>query len=798
MTYLSTGAGIAWRFAAGAASNAECQFIEKEHLLIGICSLEKAFVPGVLKEPLSPDVESSLRIEADAVDDMLRKFELDSTELRRAVRNALEKGNYQRTEEVIHRSEDCKSYFLRAGELAESVGAEGIDCTKLLVAILERPGKLITDVIGYFGADAEALKQRIVADAGEFLQGEGRMEEEKRGQQNEQPTGKEQKGSRPTPYLDRYGRDITKEAREGKIEPVVGRYDEILALVRTLSRKTKNNPVLIGDAGVGKTAIVEGLALRIVDVNRGDVVESIRDKQIVQLNMGALVGGTMYRGEFEQRLEGVIDEVRNNPDVILFIDEVHTIVGAGRGEGSLDAANILKPALGRGDIRCIAATTIDEYRRYIEKDSALERRFQPIIVNEPTVAQTKEILRNIKQRFEEHHKVTIADEAIEAAVELSAKYVPDRHFPDKAIDLIDEACSRARIKRVTMVPGMDISECGELEVTWDSAAEVVSEKTGIPIARLTGSERERLQRMVEELKAQVIGQDEAVEAVGRAIQRSRLMVRDTNRPIGVFFFAGPTGVGKTHLAKCLADFLFGSEKAMIRIDMSEYQEKHTVSRLVGAPPGYVGHEQEGHLTGPLRTRPFSLVLMDETEKAHPDVLNVFLQVFEDGRLTDGKGRTVDATNTIFIMTSNVRLETEHPIGYGRVRGIEEDVLRKALVKQGFRREFVNRLDKIILFRRLSVEDVEKIAKIFIAQLQERVKGVHIRVESDALRLLCEKGYDEENGARPLRRIIETEIEGALSDMLLAPEPDRVLCEGSIVRVSVMDGEIVVRVDPATE
>lgn len=786
MPDLSPGAVIAWQIAAAEASHAKHQFIEKEHLLIGICSLEKLLMPGALEEELDPDMEKALRMEADAVEDMLREFELNPTELRRAVRKALGKGTYRHTERVIHRSEDCKSYFLRAEQLAGAAGAEEVCCVHLLCAIWERPGKLITSVLADFGVDAQIVKQKVFAQLG--VEPEGREVEKEKDEQEQpvKPKVDSPKGKTATPYLDRYGRDITKEAREGKIEPVIGRKEEILAVVRVLSRKTKSNPVLIGDAGVGKTAIVEGLALRIV---QGDVVESIRNKRIIQLNMGALIAGTMYRGQFEQRLQGCIEEARNNPDIILFIDEIHTVVGAGKAEGSLDAANILKPALSRGDIRCIGATTIEEYRRYIERDSALERRFQPIIVNEPTVAQTLDILRQTKKRYEQHHKVTITDKAIEAAVELSAKYILDRRFPDKALDLIDEACARASIPRVSVVPRMETEEA-EREVTWDTVAEVVSEKTGIPIARLKESEKERLLRMAEELKARVIGQDEAIEAVTRAIQRSRLMVRNPNRPIGVFFFAGPTGVGKTHLAKCLADFLFGSEKAMIRIDMSEYQERHTVSRLIGAPPGYVGYEEEGQLTGPLRTRPFSVVLMDEVEKAHPDVLNLFLQVFDDGRLTDAKGRTVDATNAIFIMTSNIRLEPERQIGFGRVRGSgEEDALQKSLIKAGLRPELVNRIDRIILFRRLSMEDVMKIAEIFLKELRERVKGIFIEVEPDALRLLCQIGYDEENGARPLRRVIESMIEEPLTEMMLKDE----VVEGDIVVVSVKDGQIVLEV-----
>ena len=776
---------LAWRIAAHEATSARHQFIEKEHILIGICGLEKVLTPGAVEEGLDPHLEQALRIEVDAVKEMLKQCELDATRLRRALRKALGKGSYRHAEEVIHRSEACKSYFNRAEELTAQAGADEVTCVHLLVAIVERPGECITRTLVDLGVDAEELQQKFLPEVRKLVEPkEPEAVGQEVGVEPKQPQ-RAPKEKSVTPFLDRYGRDMTKEAREKRIEPIIGRKDEILAVVRSLSRRTKNNPVLIGDAGVGKTAIVEGLAWRIV---QGGVDESIRDKRIVQLNMGALVAGTSYRGQFEERLEGCIREAADRQDLILFIDEIHTVVGAGRASGSLDAANILKPALGRGDIRCIGATTIDEYRRYIERDPALERRFQPIMVNEPTVARTVEMLGKMKDRYEHHHTVTIADDAVEAAVELSAKYILDRRLPDKALDLIDEACSRARIIQVTVSPDIQAEERLEREVTWETVAQVVSEKTGIPIARLTEPEGDRLRRMANELKQRVIGQDEAVEALTSAIRRSRLMVRETNRPIGVFFFAGPTGVGKTHLAQCLADFLFGSEQAMIRIDMSEYQEKHALSRLIGAPPGYVGHEEEGQLTGPLRTRPFSVVLLDEVEKAHPDILNLFLQVFEGGRLTDARGRTVDATNAVFIMTSNTLLETESRMGFGRTRGAAEDPLRKALAKQGFRPEFVNRLDRVILFRHLSAQDVERIADIFVQGLRRRITaqhGIHIEVDPEAMKLLCQKGYDQENGARPLRRVIEAEIEEPLTDMILNGTVGR----GDVLLIAAKDSNI---------
>ncbi len=693
--------------------------------------------------------------------------------------------------------------------------------------------------------------------------------------------------------LEKYGRDLTQLAQQGKLDPVIGRDEEIRRVMQILSRRTKNNPVLVGEAGVGKTAIVEGLAQRIV---RGDVPEGLKDKRIFQLDMGALVAGAKYRGEFEERLKAVLNEIaRSEGQIILFIDEIHTVVGAGKAEGAMDAGNILKPMLARGELHTIGATTLDEYRKYIEKDAALERRFQPVYVDEPSVEDTISILRGLKERYEAHHGVRIQDAAIIAAATLSHRYIPERHLPDKAIDLIDEAAARLRLEidskpaeldeidrrimqleierealkkerdraskerlkkieqeladlreksnalrarweqeksiieeiqhlqqameelkvkieqaerrgdletaarlrygetlelqrkleeaqaRLKQVQGED--PLLRLEVGPEEVAKVVAEWTGIPVSRLMESEREKLLRMEEELHKRVVGQDEAVRAVANAVRRARAGLQDPNRPIGSFLFLGPTGVGKTELARALAEFLFDTEEAMIRIDMSEYQEKHTVSRLIGAPPGYVGYEEGGQLTEAVRRRPYSVVLLDEIEKAHPEVFNVLLQLLDDGRLTDGHGRTVDFTNTIVIMTSNVGSRWIKELGAeaARPRVMEE-------LDRAFRPEFLNRIDEIIIFRSLTKEDLVRIVDIQVERLRKllRDRGMDIVLTEAAKQHLAEVGYDPVYGARPLKRAIQRELQDPLALAILEGR----FGEGDTVRVDFRDGQMI--------
>ena len=623
--------------------------------------------------------------------------------------------------------------------------------------------------------------------------------------------------------LSQYGRDLTKLAKDGKIDPVIGRQKEIERVIQILSRRTKNNPCLIGEPGVGKTAIAEGLALKIVS---GEVPELLKDKKIYSLDLTGMVAGTKYRGDFEERIKKVIDEVKNAKDVILFIDEVHTLIGAGSAEGAADAANILKPSLARGELQIIGATTIEEYRKHIEKDAALERRFQPVMVDEPSQEEAIEILKGIKDKYEAHHKVKITDEAIESAVKLSTRYIGDRYLPDKAIDLIDEAASRVRLRsytapsdlkeledkkksveaeKLSAVNAQEFERAAALrdeerkldkeikdkkenwhdmagkshdEVTPADIADIVSSWTGVPVTQLSTEESDRLLHMEDELHRRIVGQDEAVEAVSRAIRRGRVGLKDPKKPIGSFIFLGPTGVGKTELCKALAAAMFGDENAMIRLDMSEYMEKHTVSRLIGSPPGYVGYDEGGQLTEKVRRKPYSVVLFDEIEKAHPDVFNMLLQILDDGVLTDGQGRRVDFKNCIIIMTSNVgaKLISQKQKAFGFAAGAKELEQNEKEIKDAvmgelrntFRPEFLNRVDDIIVFQRLTKENIKEIASRLLAVLQKRVEdmGIEVTFSDEAVSKIADAGFDDVYGARPLKRAIQSRIEDALSEEML--------------------------------
>ena len=623
--------------------------------------------------------------------------------------------------------------------------------------------------------------------------------------------------------LSQFGRDLTKLAKDGKIDPVIGRQKEIERVIQILSRRTKNNPCLIGEPGVGKTAIAEGLALKIVS---GEVPELLKDKKIYSLDLTGMVAGTKYRGDFEERIKKVIDEVKNAKDVILFIDEVHTLIGAGSAEGAADAANILKPSLARGELQIIGATTIEEYRKHIEKDAALERRFQPVMVDEPSQEEAIEILKGIKDKYEAHHKVKITDEAIESAVKLSTRYIGDRYLPDKAIDLIDEAASRVRLRsytapsdlkeledkkksveaeKLSAVNAQEFERAAALrdeerkldkeikdkkenwhdmagkshdEVTPADIADIVSSWTGVPVTQLSTEESDRLLHMEDELHRRIVGQDEAVEAVSRAIRRGRVGLKDPKKPIGSFIFLGPTGVGKTELCKALAAAMFGDENAMIRLDMSEYMEKHTVSRLIGSPPGYVGYDEGGQLTEKVRRKPYSVVLFDEIEKAHPDVFNMLLQILDDGVLTDGQGRRVDFKNCIIIMTSNVgaKLISQKQKAFGFAAGAKEleqneKEIKDAVVgelRNTFRPEFLNRVDDIIVFQRLTKENIKEIASRLLAVLQKRVEdmGIEVTFSDEAVSKIADAGFDDVYGARPLKRAIQSRIEDALSEEML--------------------------------
>jgi len=687
---------------------------------------------------------------------------------------------------------------------ARQLGHTYIGTEHILLGLIREGEGVAAQVLKNLGADLDKVRRQVV----ELLGGGGA-----------QPA----KGTRTrkTPTLDQFGRDLTDLAREGKLDPVIGREKEIQRVIQVLSRRTKNNPVLIGEPGVGKTAIAEGLAQKIV---AGDVPETLLNKRVVTLDLGALVAGSKFRGEFEERLKKVMDEIRASGDVILFIDEMHTIIGAGAAEGAIDASNILKPALARGEIQCIGATTLDEYRKHVEKDAALERRFQPVMVDEPSVEETIQILEGLRDRYEAHHRVKITDEALQAAARLSDRYVTDRFLPDKAIDLIDEAASKVRLQALVAPPELKELEAKieetrvekeaaikneefekaarlrdleqrmreELErqrldwknsrsrtegtVTAEDIAQIVSSWTGIPVTKLAQEETERLLHLEEELHKRVVGQDEAIAAVSRAIRRARAGLKDPKRPIGSFIFLGPTGVGKSELARALAEALFGDEDAMVVLDMSEYMERHTVSRLVGSPPGYVGYEEGGQLTEKVRRRPYTVVLFDEIEKAHPEVFNVLLQVLENGRLTDAKGRTVDFRNTVIIMTSNVgahEIQRQSTIGFRTVEDSQQsyqDMKKKVMdeLRKTFRPEFLNRVDEVIVFHALSKEHLRQIVDIMLRTLVKELKdrGVQVEFTERAKEVLAEQGYDPQYGARPLRRAIQRLVENPLSEEML--------------------------------
>ncbi|MBD2668718.1 ATP-dependent Clp protease ATP-binding subunit [Arthrospira platensis FACHB-439] len=696
-------------------------------------------------------------------------------------------------------------------EEARQLGHNYIGTEHLLLGLIREGEGVAARVLENLGVDLSKVRTQVIRMLGETAE----------------VTAGGSSGRTKTPTLDEFGSNLTQMAAEGKLDPVVGRQKEIERVIQILGRRTKNNPVLIGEPGVGKTAIAEGLAQRIA---QNDIPDILEDKRVVTLDIGLLVAGTKYRGEFEERLKKIMDEIRSCGNVILVIDEVHTLIGAGAAEGAIDAANILKPALARGELQCIGATTLDEYRKHIERDAALERRFQPVMVGEPSVPETIEILYGLRERYEQHHKLKIIDEALEAAAKLSDRYISDRYLPDKAIDLIDEAGSRVRLINSQLPPAakeldkelrqvlkekddavrsQDFDRAGELRdremeiksqiraiaqnkksetrtdeddspmVTEEDIAQIVASWTGIPVNKLTESESEKLLHMEDTLHQRLIGQEEAVKAVSRAIRRARVGLKNPNRPIASFIFSGPTGVGKTELTKSLAAYFFGSEEAMIRLDMSEFMERHTVSKLIGSPPGYVGYNEGGQLTEAVRRRPYTVVLFDEIEKAHPDVFNMLLQILEDGRLTDAKGRTVDFKNTLIIMTSNIGSkviekgggglgfefeENQADAQYNRIRNLVNEEL-----KQYFRPEFLNRLDEIIVFRQLNKDEVKEIAVIMLNEVFGRLteKGIRLEITDRFKERLVEEGYNPSYGARPLRRAIMRLLEDSLAEEILS-------------------------------
>ena len=773
-------------------------YIGSEHILLGLLREESGVAATVLKD---------LGLTADALEELMKQ------KIGSGMNSHLSTDDFTpRTKRILQIA------VMEAARMGHNyVGTEHLllalleESDSYAVYFLQELGVKPGDVVAKIGEAINTVDENSEAGASSVgLSGRGGAKGGAKGKSN-------------TKTLDQFGRDLTALAAQGGIDPVIGRQEEIERVIQILSRRTKNNPCLIGEPGVGKTAVAEGLALKITS---GDVPELLKGKRVVSLDLTGMVAGTKYRGDFEERIKTALDEVRQAGNVILFIDELHTIVGAGSAEGSADAANILKPSLARGDFQVIGATTINEYRKYIEKDAALERRFQPVMVGEPTEEEAVSILRGLRDRYEAHHKVKISDSAIEAAVKLSSRYIADRYLPDKAIDLIDEAASRVRLRAFTApddlqelekklkeleqeksaaVNAQDFERAAKIrdeekttrgrleeqkqlwqeknaqasgEVTPEDIAHIVSSWTGIPVVQLTEEESERLLRMEEVLHERIVGQDEAVSSVARAIRRGRVGLKDPKRPVGSFIFLGPTGVGKTELCKALAEAMFGDENAMIRLDMSEYMEKHTVSKLVGSPPGYVGYEEGGQLTEKVRRKPYSVVLFDEIEKAHPDVFNMLLQILEDGRLTDSQGRKVDFRNTVIIMTSNVgaRLITEKQASLGFSAGagsgekdmekIRETVLDE--LKKTFRPEFLNRVDDIIVFNKLGEEDIREIARRMLHQLSRRVEGLGIDLSfsDEAVKAIADAGFDPVYGARPLRRAIQSKIEDRLSEQML--------------------------------
>lgn len=718
---------------------------------------------------------------------------------------------------------------------ARRTGNYIIGTEHILMSLLEEPNCQAVEIIESAGIDIRSLYSDVIESMGLSAAGDTDHDGQKHG------TAKKS-GGKNTPNLNSYGTDLTEMVRENKIDPIIGRGTEIERVIQVLSRRTKNNPCLIGEPGVGKTAIAEGLAQHIIE---GSVPEPLKNKRVVTLDIASMIAGSKYRGDFEERLKNVIEEVKKEGNVILFIDELHVLVGAGSAEGAMDAANILKPSLARGEIQVIGATTLDEYKKHIEKDAALERRFQPIIVSEPSEEDAIAILKGIRDKYEAHHGVKISDEAIESAVRLSSRYIRDRFLPDKAIDLMDEAASKLRMKNLTAPPDMKskeeeikrvagekenavrnqdfekaatlrdkekvlASELEEMKKNWNSESgkekltltaedieDVVTQTTGIPVKKLVHEESERLLNMENILHKRVVGQDEAVNAVARAIRRGRVGLKDPKRPIGSFLFLGPTGVGKTELSKALAEVLFGDESAMIRVDMSEYMEKHTVSKMIGSPPGYVGFDDGGQLTEKVRRKPYSVILFDEIEKAHPDVFNIMLQILDDGRLTDAKGRTVDFKNTVIIMTSNIGAKTitdSKKLGFTPAEDnfdrnqetIRENVMDE--LKRSFRPEFLNRIDDIIVFKQLDREDIKKIASRLCDSVVKSLKelGITLTVEDSAIDVLVEKGFDVTYGARPLKRAIQSLIEDKMAEKML----EKTFSEGDEVVARGEDGKIV--------
>ena len=781
MATLTKAARMAWEIGAAEAARLRHPFIEREHLLIGLCSLRKIlqYLGYTQIESLPVDL---LREEADGIERELASLGITGASIRRGVRSRLRPGNAVHPERVVHRSEECKRYFRRAGEIVKDGGEVAV--RHLFAAVLEDPGPVVSAVLAGAGISPERLREKLLSERELELEPIPVREEA-----GDQPVVPEPLSSSETPLLDRYGRDITRAAREGRLLPFVDSdrtRKTLRQLIKVLMMPTKNNPILVGEAGVGKTAVVEALAERIA---LGRDRRFLPGRRLVELSMAEMVAGTKYRGEFEERLTRVIEEVRSHPEVILFIDEFHTVAGAGRAEGApMDAGNIMKPALARGELRCIGATTITEYRRSVEKDPALERRFQPVQVAEPGRDETLEILQGIRAHRESHFGVTITDETLSATVDLAARFDPTHFLPDKAIDLLDRACAECRVPLLSMAANADRYDAvGVAVVTPDYVARVVAEKMGIPIevARggLGGITESRVRGLEEHLNRYVVGQEEAISRVCRRLVLSHAGLGDRRRPMGVFLFLGPSGVGKTEVARRIASYLFANERAFIHLDMSVYQEEVSVSRLIGAAPGYVGYEEGGQLIARLRTTPYSVVLLDEVEKASPRVFDLFLQLFDEAKITDAQGHTADARHTIFIMTGNVPVRKEMGFRAGEAAVAEGGAL--AEVRRRFRPEFLNRVDEQIVFRALAPDDVRKVLALRIAELSESLladHGVALEMDPDAADWLAAEGYQPEYGVRELARAVDRWIRAPIGAMSAEGELARRAASGTPLRV----------------
>lgn len=803
-------AANALKLAKTTAQSCNHSYIGTEHILVGLLKEKEGTAGRILEE-----------------------FNVEEDALRQLIEELIAPSEVLVTEKAPEYSPRALRVLERSVQEAENQKEAQAGTEHLLVAMLKETDCVATRLLYTMGVNIQKLYVAVLTAMGI----ENPTAEELQGGRNQ----KTQKSGAATPTLDQYSRDLTVMAAEGKLDPVVGRDREITRLIQILSRRSKNNPCLVGEPGVGKTAIVEGLAQRIVS---GLVPDSVRDKRVVVLDMSGMVAGSKYRGEFEERIRKVIDEVRVNQGILLFIDELHTIIGAGGAEGALDASNILKPSLSRGEIQLIGATTLEEYRKYIEKDAALERRFQPVTVEEPTEQEALEILKGLRPYYEKHHGVRIEDEALEAAVRMSVRYINDRFLPDKAIDIIDEAASKVQLGSYRSAPEIEALEIKirellnqkeeaikladlsmakriqqeqneaeeqiekyrkkevrrnkrkNLTVNENSVADIVSDWTKIPVKRLTEGETKRLAALEKELHKRVIGQEEAVKAVAQAVKRGRVGLKDPNRPIGSFLFLGPTGVGKTELSKALAEAVFGSEQAMIRVDMSEYMEKHSVSKMIGSPPGYVGYDEGGQLSEKVRRNPYSVILFDEVEKAHPDVFNVLLQVLDDGHITDSTGRVIDFKNTIIIMTSNAGAENiVSPKSLGFSSGMTEQQNHEEMkgkvmdeVKRIFKPEFINRIDDIVVFHVLGKEQIAQIVDIMIANVNKRIMEqmkLSIELDDAARQWLVDKGYDSKYGARPLRRTIQNEVEDVLAERILMGK----VHAGNKVKITVKDNKL---------